>query len=338
MRLSFTHVVNVVAFFLAMLAVPALTRSAPEQKKAGPAILGKLPDNFVVHAVGTYSGPTDVKDVELDTSGQRVGRAEVIVNVPDRPVVLVLTAYDPTVWHVGRTKETTIAGVIVSGYHAQALIGISKDTPCAMSTYTKKAAFPYFYAYKESRELESMKGAVMALVGRKIEDFQNQPIDGVFHVGDPPKDVKGVVYSDELKIEDYARPAAEVAAAPSGQNGIEKLVKDGKLRPATQADIDAWVEARKKNKKLVPGPHVTTPIRLERTYVVLKQITLPDGLFGAHSRSFIIPDGVPLPDGPRAHNTFHLMDGTEQNPFTEAERRVNEQKRRIDGRPRPEVF
>lgn len=327
MRFAIIRVVGVLA---AVLAVPSLVRSAPKEgKPTDIGVLGKLPDNFVVHAVGTYNGTNELKGVQLDNSGHRVAQAEVVVNVPDKPVVLVLTAYDPTVWRVGRTKDTTVAGVIVSGYHGQALIGIPKQTPHVVSTHMNKGAFQYFYAHNASPELFKMNDAVKGLVGREIDRLEFRPTRGVFYVGAPPKDAGAVIYSDELKLEDQARPAAVVAAAPAGEDGLQKLVKDGKLRLATQADIDAWVDkASEKYKRFNPELRIETRMRPGRTYVVLAPLTLPDGLFGGHSRSFIVPDGVPFPDGPTAHNTFHLMDGTERNPFTDAERRAKE--RRLD--------
>ena len=41
--------------------------------------------------------------------------------------------------------------------------------------------------------------------------------------------------------------------------------------------------------------------------MVLDEITLPPGLFGAHRRDFIIPSGVPKPKGPKAHCTFYYL-------------------------------
>jgi len=42
-------------------------------------------------------------------------------------------------------------------------------------------------------------------------------------------------------------------------------------------------------------------------YVVLDEITLPPGLFGAHRRDLIVPSGVPKPKGPKAHCTFYYL-------------------------------
>jgi hypothetical protein len=55
-----------------------------------------------------------------------------------------------------------------------------------------------------------------------------------------------------------------------------------------------------------------------RTFVVLKPLMLPDGMYGAHSAAFIIPQGVPAPTGPAGHNEFYRMDGTKEDPFTRA--------------------
>ena len=283
----------------------------------GPAgLLGKLPPGVVVHAVGTYRGPTDLPDVQLDQSGNRVGRAEVVVNVPEKPVVLVLTAYDPTVWRVGRTPQTKIAGVIVSGYHAQALVGVDKNTPHAISTYENKGNFRYFYAYKASPELLRMNDTVKRLVGREIERFVNRPVRGVFYVGDPPPEGAPVSHSDDLRVENFV----DKKQRPAGQKGLEQLVQQGALRAATPADIEAWVDkASEKYKRFNPDLRLEDHrMRVGRTFVVLKELTLPDGLFGAHSRAFIVPDGIPIPGGPAGHNEFYLMDGTSKGPGSRA--------------------
>jgi hypothetical protein len=283
--------------------VPAPGRAA--------TVFPRLPADFDVYAVGTYAGRAKL-DVQLGKSGHEVRQVEVVVNQPERPVVLVLTAYDPVVWRVGRTPQTNVAAVLVSGYHTQALLGIERTIPFAISAYEDPGPFPYFFAHGAGAELLRMNEAVQTITGREIKRFVNQPgEDGVFHVGDPPRDPTRVIYSDDLALEGYLNPAQPLA----GQKGLDQLVAAGKLRPATEDDIEAWVDkASEQYKRFSPTLRVEHRMLVGRTYVVLRKVRLPDGLFCAHSRSFIIPDGVPVPDGPKGHNTFYLMDGTATGP------------------------
>jgi len=45
-------------------------------------------------------------------------------------------------------------------------------------------------------------------------------------------------------------------------------------------------------------------------YVLARDVALPAALYGAKSRTFIVPPGVPVPaPEARGHNTFLLVDG-----------------------------
>lgn len=304
-RIVFT--VGLVAFLATFVGAPIGTARAQRE----PALLGKLPDDFVVYAVGSYSGTKSLPQVQLDDSGHDVCQIDVVVNVPDRPIVLVLTAYDPTVWRVGRTKDTKIAGVLVGGYHGQILIGLERETPRAIGTYHGGGPFEYFYAYKASPELLEMDRRVKEMVGKSIERFINKATNGTFYVGTAPEDDGEILYvNDEIpkKFADASKPLA-------GRRGVEQLIKEGKLRRATQEDIDSWVaKASEEYKRLNPDLRVEHRMRLGRTLVVLDKLTLPNGMYGAHSAAFIVPSDVPFPDGPRCHNEFYMMDGTKRGP------------------------
>jgi hypothetical protein len=289
-----------------------------QARAADTAILGKLPEDFVVYAVGTYGG-TRMIDAQIDKSGHEAGQVDVVVNVPDRPVLLVLTAYDPVVWRVGRTPESKVVGVIASGYHTQLVGGIDKDTPRAISTYESPGKFDFFYASGASPELLEMNERVKELTGKEIERFIHKPQgpaqERVFYVGEPPKEAAKLVYQDEVDLAPFKDPNRPAA----GQRGIDQLIAAGKLRRATQEDIEGWVEkASEKYKRLSPDLKVDHHMRAFRTYVVLKPLELPDGMYGAHSAAFIVPQGVEMPTGPVGHNEFYLMDGTKQDAFTRA--------------------
>jgi hypothetical protein len=316
--------------------VPARANAAGKVGGAN-AVFGELPKDCAVQAIGIYHGTADVKDVQLDRSGHQVRQAEVVVNAPDHPVVLVLTAYDPTVWRVGRTEKTRLVGVVVSGYHGQALIGIEKTTPHVVMSKETSSAFAdgrAFYAYNASPELLAMNDAVKQLVGREIDHFENRLLGGAFRVG-ARVEPKQVIYSNDLKVSDFAAPPKQEAAAaagipelPAGQKGLDDLVAEGSLRAATNADVAAWVDKASEPYKRFNGElRVEAPPQMQhgRAYVVLKNdVTLPDGLFGAHSRAFIIPDGVADPKGSIGHCTFYRMNGTEDSVRTRAQARMAE--------------
>ncbi|MHC4597507.1 MAG: hypothetical protein ACYS47_00730 [Planctomycetota bacterium] len=273
-------------------------------------VLGTLPRDFTVHAVGTYAGAVPV-NVRLDDSGHETKQIEVVVNKPKETVLLVLTAYEPVVWRVGRTRETKIAGILVSGYHGQALIGVDKKTPHALSSYENGGSFEYFFADGACPELLQMDKAIHRLVGREIHRFHYRPRKGVFTIGKSPASEEEVLYSSDLAIQDYAIRHPKAV----GQRGLNRLVAEGKLRLATQEDIEAWVDkASEKYKRFNPDLSVEASMRVGTTYVVLEKLTLPNGLYGAHSRDFIIPVGMDFPDGPRCHNSFFRMDGSVVGP------------------------
>ena len=285
-------------------------------------IFPDLPEEFSVFAIGTYRG-TRAVNAELDESGHAVTQVEVIVNKPGQPVVLVLTANDPVVWRVGIARDSRVVGILVSGYHGQALIGPAKEVPHAISSYSTKGKFEYFYATGASKALLSMNEAVKKLVGREIDRFENKATNGVFYIGEPPANPDDISYSDDLQLKSFAKPEKNADGGdrlPAGEKGLAILVKEGKLRLAKNKDINAWIDkASEKYARFNPELRVETYMEVGRTYVVLVELSLPDGMYGAHSASFIIPLDVPFPTGPECHNSFYHMDGTVSGSAAHAE-------------------
>ena len=81
-----------------------------------------LPKSFVVYATGGYSGKR--QNFQIDQSGHQATQFDVAVNEPQKPVVLILGAYEPSVWNIGWSPGTKIIAVLASGYHKQVIAGI----------------------------------------------------------------------------------------------------------------------------------------------------------------------------------------------------------------------
>lgn len=61
-----------------------------------------LPTDFAVFAAGAYSGRKI--QFQIDLSGHEGTQIDVAVNSPNKPVVLMLGAYEPTIWNIGWSR------------------------------------------------------------------------------------------------------------------------------------------------------------------------------------------------------------------------------------------
>jgi hypothetical protein len=260
-----------------------------------------LIEDAEVHLVGLYKGQKEL-DLQLGESGHGTTEIEVIVGRAPRPVILVLSAYDPVLWKVGYTSPSSIAGVLVSGYHTQALIGIPRATPHRVLSSEQTRGCGLFHAHSAQNAAQAER-LIMALVGRGIDKYYGSASASVVHVGGDASARPGdVTHSPDLTIDDYPVVRGDV---PAGEKGIDALQRQGKLRLATARDVAAWSGDKREQSKLA------SYVSMGRVYVVLGEMTLPSGLFGGHRRDFIVPAGVPKPKGPKAHcNFYYLQDNT----------------------------
>jgi hypothetical protein len=254
-------------------------------------------------AIGHYQGLVH-ESIQLGDSGSEVKSSPVVVNHPQKPVVLILSAYDPTWWKVSLTPGTKLNGVILSGYHTQAVTGISRDVPLINAVYEGKGSCPYFMAYKPGKDLDKAKERIKQITGHKLNRYMDEPRGDRFLVGSDDYDPATLISSDDYIILDY--PVKHGLQA--GLNGIEQLTREGRLREATDEDIMLWKKAVSKhfpehNPEKMPYTFINW-----QSYVVLKPVTMPMGMYGAHSRSFLIPKGVPVPRDPGSHNTYYFME------------------------------
>ena len=271
---------------------------------ADPCGIPGLPDDFDVVVVSVYKGSTPL-DIVIDKSGHDVTREEVVVGVMPKPVVLLLMGYDPIVWNVGQTADANIVGVLAQGYHRQAVIGLPKTVP--LVTYSSEDgpnACRYFRA--ESATDGAAARRVRELFGRGVGTFMNRKAGERFTVGEVSGEPS---YSPDTTLASVALPGNVM---PGGQRGIDRLVKEKAIRPATEEEVSAWIEGAARRKGLpVAEYRRSMEWRLGRNsvYVALTDFDLPAGLAGANARTFIIPPGTSRPGGPQGHCTFLAMEG-----------------------------
>jgi hypothetical protein len=262
----------------------------------------KLPANVSVIAAGAYSGRKI--SYQIDQSGHEGTQIDVTINNPDKPVVLMLGAYEPTIWNVSWSRTTKILAVLIGGYHRQAVAGLDKSTPLLVSSYDNKGPCGFFYVTPDDQA--SLNPLSQQVFGRTVDSVY-YAINGVVEVGKPMGGVAPIQSADTTPESFYDKNAPI-----AGPAGLEAAVRIGLLRKATLADAEAWDEALTKNSPQRSVPTVAgdvvpkAPTRpFFNGYVVLQPFTYPSGLFGGHSAQFLIPRGVPKPSGDPGHSAVY---------------------------------
>lgn len=296
--------------------VPAsvVTAIEPASKLTSPVLppvhnacgfaVATFPTDMVVYAAGAYSG--EKTNFQIDQSGHQATQMDVVVNQPDKPVALILGAYEPTIWNVKWTQNTHIVAVLVSGYHHQVITGIAASTPVLNSSYDNKGVCGYLYVTQDS--YGKINPLSRQLFGRDAAMIY-PATNGKVQAGEPLAPTAQLVQSDEMpSVESFHTPDAPLA----GTAGLEDAVSRGKLRPATESDAQNWADAEAANnpRSLLPPVAGQTsnrprPPHFYRGYVVLKPFIYPAGLFGANAATFFIPKGVPQPSGNPGHSTVY---------------------------------
>lgn len=263
----------------------------------------KLPEQFSVFAAGAYSGRKIA--FQIDQSGHEGTQIDVAVNSPGKPVVLMLGAYEPTIWNIGWTPQTRIAAVLVGGYHRQAVAGLEQGTPLLNSSHDNKGPCGSFYVTPD--DLAPLNPLSKRVFGRRV-DMVFPATNGKVVIGEPLAAGTALVTSGAITPESFHDRTAPIA----GPAGIEDAVRKGLLRKATAADAEAWSEAvlqNTPNRDLPPvaGQGVPRPPKpgLFNAYVVLKPFTYPSGLYGGNSATFLVPKGVPKPEGNSGHSAVY---------------------------------
>lgn len=262
----------------------------------------KLPEDFVVLAAGAYSG----REIgfQIDQSGHAGTQIDVTVNRPDMPVVLMLGAYEPTIWNVSWSEKTRIVAVLVSGYHRQALAGLEPSVPTLNSSFDNKGACGYFYV--AASNLAQLNPTARRLFQRNV-DLVYLAQSGKVIVGHPLPPGEKLVSSDAARPESFYDRNAPIA----GPAGLEDAVAKGLLRRATKADAEAWADALMAQTPAQSVPPIAGQGRprpplpsLHRAYVVLQPFAFPAGLYGGNSATFLVPKGIPRPTGNPGHSAI----------------------------------
>ncbi|MNZ99735.1 hypothetical protein D3C78_1190730 [compost metagenome] len=137
----------------------------------GNALLAQLAKDALVESVGVYEAASGYsKGTE-----HRPGIINLDVRRSSRPLVLVLTSYEPVVWKVNPQAGAEIRLVLISSYHPSRVEGAGDARVVVMNS-----GHPYKL---NSPEYQNLTREVGSLLGKGIDVFQGSYSGERFSVG-----------------------------------------------------------------------------------------------------------------------------------------------------------
>ena len=258
---------------------------------------------FEVFAAGAYSGQSS--EYQIDDSGHQAHWMDVSV-MNTKPVVLILGAYEPSIWRIKWEPNTVIEGVILTGYHNQKILGLPKSVPVLTTTSQKNECGASYVSAENAGAVNQLSKTILKQDVKSLVIAKNgQALIGNITAQTP------LTMSSDTTLEQIIDKNVPLA----GRKGIEQAVEKGLLRPALPADLKQWQQVYDKARNIHRPPIIGEERPQngsyllmrggESVYVILKPMAIPAGLYGAHSVEFLLPKGVQKPSGNLGHSTIY---------------------------------
>jgi hypothetical protein len=246
-----------------------------------------LPKAFHVYAAGRYAGLKQY--IRIDSSGKDSGEFTVYINVTDKPVALILSANEPSVWQIKYTRNTNIAAVYLIGNFKQIITGLPEKT-ALLNAANVNYCDSKFIVSQDS--LSSLNPLSQKLFGKSV-DMVYFAKRGLITIGEKIDSDNYISFNARATVSfhDKTQPL-------DGDMGIRDALEKKVLRRATGDDLIPVYKYLKKGK-----PPANNIGRItDKTYVIEKDFIIPTGLSGAGAVVFILKKGIPYPKGNLGHS------------------------------------
>lgn len=196
------------------------------------------PSNAEVHAISVTRGGrrtpvqphfSETREIDLTVSEQAT------------PVVLLLSSYDAVIWKLRVHPKARVSGIVLIGLDNQVVVGAVGSIPVASRIWG-------------TRQCMAQPGDLISLTGRidrehleafaqeafkhPLKSFQTERSGDAFWIGPevemPKSDLDTLPFAVPSDFVDSHRPIL------FGRPALERLLKEGVIRPAHQQDIDLW--------------------------------------------------------------------------------------------------
>ena len=257
----------------------------------------RLPQDTLVYAAEAKRGSN--LSIQIDDSNEDTVEYQVFVNVPDKPVVLMLqNAYsNPGIWQIRQTPETKIMAVYVNGSNKQIVAGLDPQIPRKISSNKESCAF----------SMKSRQQKHLDIISTVLFD---RPVSQSYRVDEPYVYI-GLPIAETQYRQDVRQPSDSFRLPGTplvGQAGLQEAVKLGLIRHATSSDFERWLAIQPMMQDIPPVDGNMNIMRQlpsglgHNPYVILKPFHIPAGLYGARFATFILEKGVESPQGDLGHS------------------------------------
>ena len=263
--------------------------------------INSRPPNARIHAVTLYKGGIETPAQAFGTPARQVN---VIVTDKGGPVFLLLSARNAVIWNIRTAPKVVLGGIVTTGFDRQTVVTRGARVPMLAAAVADKQCSNVFRRGMNMGMLDAVSADEIAQMSTQA--FGRVPDNLV-----DKHSLESIVLGPE---EDAAQlPAeAEPFVVPDflvdqhrpilfGRPALARLVSEGILAPATEADLASWRAAGPLSPNL---PSYIVNLDLARTYVIKRPFRLPLGLVGEASAAFIQPAGMKQPDGWVGENAF----------------------------------
>jgi len=140
--------------------------AAKRQEFAALAVqqVGNIPSNAKVEAIGVY-----------ETKDRSPSGVNVLIKKSDKPIVLMLSSYEPVRWNLIKESGANLAAVIATGYNLSTITGAGTT-----KTLIKKGNYAY---RQDSPEYQLVNRDALLWTGKTISKFQGAYGGTYFVVG-----------------------------------------------------------------------------------------------------------------------------------------------------------
>ena len=274
-------------------------------------------------AASAYQGDT-LTNVQLGDEDSETTMVRIVVASGSKPITVLLQASRPMIWNFEGAVERVARAIIFPGNRNRVAVA---GLPAAQVDLVKLEGCPA-QAITLNKDNEKRRDELLTAMFGRLADraatghsLNSIALPELQMASAPKGGAERAVGSTERELYTYFPGGFRTVDAKSLVSraevltpetypdiaGLIQLERAGAIRPAERHEIDRFVEGFSNPFRSRLSPNYQ--MRVGFSYVILRDLMLPAGLNGAHSKNFLVLSGVPAPRGRVGHGCLAYMDG-----------------------------